>query len=296
LSRPWAADAFLSAIIQQFVEKPQSITKLIMYSHSIKDMYSANRLHCAEDVDIGKSIRDFAYAPQRISSETKVLIRLALTFDASMTTAAQVITMRGAKSVEGQSCVETLEFLDDEVVLQLGMLADAAHEVDRLVRKFDQSDLDEAELPGMIDDCTAILRRLFVDGMCIEVPGLTYMMLKALRRPRTYLLRGVPKTIGSDGGVDAATMQRCLKRMCTWTVLAEKVFEGEFSDWNLIGAFRVFALNKVSDTHTQFTIHINKQAKSKQTNIHPSIYPSIGPYTNTYIRICIHSFIHSFVY
>lgn len=53
-----------------------------------------------EDVSISTKIKDFAFAPHRYNSEAKTLLRLVLTFDATMTTAAQVILLRGASSEE----------------------------------------------------------------------------------------------------------------------------------------------------------------------------------------------------
>ena len=224
------------------MEKQKSITKLITYSQGIKEIFVNNRSQCVEDVTIGSTIRDFAYAPQRYNSEAKAVARLCLTFDACMTTAAQVISLRGPASEEGQACLTMLEFLDDEVALQLAMMADCAREVHRLVQACDRTDLDEAELPQMISECDCILRHLFTEGQCVHVPGMTVVMLKTLRRPRTYLLRGVAKTVGAVGGVSAAVVDRCLRRMATWTLLAQSVLAGEFPDWALLSCFQVFSL------------------------------------------------------
>ncbi len=65
LSRPWAADAYLQSIIKEFVDKEKSITKQITHSEYVKDIFTNNRANCREEVKISKSIRDFAYAPQR---------------------------------------------------------------------------------------------------------------------------------------------------------------------------------------------------------------------------------------
>ena len=75
---------------------------------------------------IAARIRDFSYAPQRFVSEAKTLVRLVLCFDAAISTLSQVASARGPTSDEGAASVATLEFLTDEVMLQTGMLADAA--------------------------------------------------------------------------------------------------------------------------------------------------------------------------
>jgi hypothetical protein len=240
LSRPWAADAFLSKVVHEFVEKGKSIAKMITYSHSVKDMHVSNREQSNEMVS--QSIRDFAFAPQRFNSEAKVLLRICLTLDATLATMSQIISLRGPASAEGQSCLETMEFIDAEVLLTLGMMADAAREVSRVVEACDKSDLDEAMLPTMMSEFDIKITRLFVQGQCIHVPGMTMVMMNNLMRPRTYLVRGVPKSIGHRDGVSHVIVTRCLKRMATWATLAKSVMCAEFSDWELLASFQIFSL------------------------------------------------------
>ncbi len=90
MSRPWARDEYLKSVMHHFVEKHKSLAKIICYSDGIKDMFCRNRRTCYEDIQISARIRDFAYAPHRYNSEAKVLSRLVLTLDASLTTAVQV--------------------------------------------------------------------------------------------------------------------------------------------------------------------------------------------------------------
>ena len=82
LSRPWNADPFLKEIILQLVEKKHSVARLIANSPQIKELCNDFRSKSTEPVKIGKAIRDLAFAPQRYSSEAKVLARLVLTWDA----------------------------------------------------------------------------------------------------------------------------------------------------------------------------------------------------------------------
>lgn len=138
LSRPWAADPFLTAVSYQFVRKANSICKMLTFKPFVQDMYVAARKTCSESVQISPKIRDFAYAPQRYSSEAKSLTRMVLTFDAVCLTLNQVILARGPSSTEGQASAETLTFLTDEVALQLAMLADVALQLDSTVHACDQ--------------------------------------------------------------------------------------------------------------------------------------------------------------
>ena len=108
MSRPWAADPFLKDCMHEFIEKQNSITKIIQYKPTFKDMYSQNRTTCFEDVAVSSRIKDLAYAPHRYHSESKALLRLVLTWDAALTTAAQVPLVRGATSPEGASMIQTI--------------------------------------------------------------------------------------------------------------------------------------------------------------------------------------------
>ncbi len=117
------------------IQKPKSIAKQLDASPFAAELFAANRKRCGEFATIAPHIRDFSYAPQRFVSEAKTLGRLVLCFDAAMSTLSQVAGTRGPRSEEGSASVETLEFLTEEVMLQMGMLADAAMETFHLVRE-----------------------------------------------------------------------------------------------------------------------------------------------------------------
>ena len=118
------------------IQKHKSIAKQLDASPFAAELFAANRDRCGkESAPIAPRIRDFSYAPQRFVSEAKTLARLVLCFDAAMSTLSQVAAARGRTSEEGAASVETLEFLTEEVMLQMGMLADAAMETFSLVRE-----------------------------------------------------------------------------------------------------------------------------------------------------------------
>ena len=137
MCRPWDADDFLKAINCELITKTKSIAKLLDYSPFVAELFANNRLRCTEAVQIAQHVRDFSYAPQRFASEAKTLCRLVICFDAAMATISQVADIRGPTSQEGAACLVTLEFLSEEVMLQLGMLADAAMQTFNLVRECD---------------------------------------------------------------------------------------------------------------------------------------------------------------
>ncbi len=245
LARPWATDDFCSTIHRHFVDKPKSLSKLLTYSPYAQELYVANRKRCGDAVNISSRIKDFCYAPQRFCSQAKTLCRLVITLDASLATAAQVLTARGPTSDEGRACLEMLQFTNEEVIVQLGMLADMAMQVHSLVRECDDREADESELPGDFSSQDLVLRRLFIEGLCVDLPGLTRIAIDTLRKPRTYVLRGgATKTLGSTGGPDPDVIAKCLVRMAALVALASKTRSAEFPDFELLAAFRVFALSQ----------------------------------------------------
>ena len=118
-ARPSAADPYLTHLRNRFVNGPKSISKPITYSPSIKDMYTRNRARCFEQVRISDQIRDFAFFSEvRYDSESQPMLRICLTFDAVMTTAAQVAQLRGRGTEEGVACAALVLETDDEACLQ----------------------------------------------------------------------------------------------------------------------------------------------------------------------------------
>ena len=239
LSRPWAADPELKQVIEEFIEKPHSVARLIANSHVVKDLYSDFRKKSQEKVPIAKSIRDLAFAPQRYSSESKVLARLVLTWDAILGVLTALPDMRGRTSAEGAACLATLQWLNPEKALLLSMLADAALELHRVVRAFDTNVCDESELPYELDRYRAVIRKLFVEGNCLHV-GLTKIMLQHLSEQRLLVSQGFRANLGGAAAVTEDLKRQCLKRMSAYVVVAESVLEGEFPHSNsflLCGCF-----------------------------------------------------------
>lgn len=103
--------------------------------------------------------------------------------------------------------------------------------------------MDEAELPSEFHRQELMLRRLFVEGAIFTFPGLTKVMLETLRKPRTFIVQGRLKTIGSCHGPSGDVRDACLRRMQAFARLAAQVLEAEFPNFSLLSSFRVFALS-----------------------------------------------------
>ena len=254
-----AADPYLTHLRNRFVDGPKSISKLITYSHSIKDMYTRNRARCFEQVRISDQIRDFAFSEVRYDSESQPMLRICLTFDAVMTTAAQVAQLRGRGTEEGMACAVLVLETDDEACLQFGMMSEAALENYHLTKDWDVDDLDEADVPEVCDRYWGIIRQSFIQGQCVHVPGLTYVMLETLKRPRTYVVHGRAVTMGSVAGVAPEIVTKCLKRMAAWAMLSKHVLYTEVPTWHLMSCFKVFALgNELQNNQPRDTILVKR--------------------------------------
>lgn len=151
--------------------------------------------------------------------------------------------------------MELFEFLSDEVIVQLGMLADYAMQIQGLVRICDDEELDEAELPQDIMAQETVLRSLFLDKACLNFPGFTKVALQTLKRPRTFVLRaGFVKTFGSAAGVSQAVVDQCFSRMRPIIEVSSKVIAAEYPEHDILHSFHVFALSGRSgrsDLHGQ---------------------------------------------
>ena len=108
----------------------------------------------------------------------------------------------------------------------------------------DHDDVDEAEMPAECYMHGKIIHKLFVERECLTVPGFTYIMMETLKRPRTYILHGKAKTVGSTDGVSQGVVDACLRRMTKFSVLVSAVLAAEFPTFHIMSAFRVFSLSQ----------------------------------------------------
>ena len=71
------------------------------------------------------------------------------------------------------------------------------------------------------------IHKLCVERECLTIPGFTYIMMETLKRPRTYILHGKAKTVGSTHGVSQHVVDACLRRMTKFSVLVSAVLAAE---------------------------------------------------------------------
>ena len=248
MMRPWKCDPVIASIMHQFVEKKNSPAKLITHFPSFQRTYEELRARSKEEVSLSKHVHSFAYAPQRYSSESQTLCRIILTIDAVVGLLTTVQQTRNGKP-EGQAARDTLASITTEGLLQLSMLGDAALEQYRIVASLDRSDLDEAEIPRELEDFHEKLGRLFRQRQVLEIPGLTQLVVRKLKEPRSVLLTsGQAVNWGGEHAVTPAMLEHCLARMCAYCTLSRKTWEAEFPGFELMANFKVFSLANGSQT------------------------------------------------
>jgi hypothetical protein len=133
-----------------------------------------------------------------------------------------------------------LQFIDNERILTLAMLADAGDESLRLARYYDTGSHDPATASAVNTEYCNRIDFLFVKGRCFT-SGFTGYALQLLES-QTYNinLREGSKAIG--GGVSAAVKKRCLKRMQCWVYLAIATVQAEFPTWSAVQSMEILNL------------------------------------------------------
>ncbi len=186
-----------------------------------------------------RTIRHLRACKVRFESCTKPMGRCILYLSALLSTLIHVsLTRRGQRDAgvaEGH-----LQFIDNERVLTLAMLADAGDESLMLARYYDTGRHDPATALQKQDEFRMRIDFLFVRGKCFTT-GFTNYALEVLRRPYTVIVRNTPKTIG--GGVSDVVRKRCLQRMQCWVWLATSTIRTEFPKWDITQCLTVFNLD-----------------------------------------------------
>ncbi len=228
----------------------KSIVREIQNREHVAAMFRRNARawqndHLAEPVHAGvpqTAPWNLAFAPVRFETVAKPFGRLVRFLPAVIQTAMDVVAERGPKSDEGKVSINFLKSLDDEFVLQLGMLADCGEECLRLTRFLDSEDFDIARMPAHLDAFKRSVGTLFLEGRCFEVASTyTAMATKKLCEPQLLHWQGAPATtLGSIEGPSQFARRDTLARMQNWVRLAMEVLETEFPHWEILQCFSVF--------------------------------------------------------
>lgn len=253
VEKPWKADAYMTNVIDMFIRGKGSIAQQIQYSDVWSEEYN-NNLRAMEDNPVSDSnafARNLRTAKHRIESMSLPMGRCVIYLQALIATSITIAVRRkGLK--EAKLAAEFLHWVDEEACLQLAMIADAGAEGWRFKGFWDSENTDPARSAAEIERYRRVCHSLFVDMNVVQV-GFTAYMLQILRKPILIpeWATGSAKTLGSEAGVDLATIQRCLARMQCFVSMSMSVLQAEFPSWEILQSFAAFDLSDSGRTAHQ---------------------------------------------
>ena len=166
------------------------------------------------------------------------MARFILYLQAIASTLVEIATSRSGRK-EGKLASEQIEFLDEERVLTIAMLADAGDEALRLARFYDTGSHDPAESLATHQEFRQKIDFLYTQGRCFEF-GYCKVALHLLRSEYSLAHRGLHTFLG--GGVPDEVRARCLARMRAWVYLATSTIQAEFPRWDATLCMSIFNL------------------------------------------------------
>ena len=149
--------------------------------------------------------------------------------------------------------------VDEEMILQAGLLADYGAESLSLIRFFDPDELDNALIASKVKEFISSMSILYNEGRVWACGGYAQIS-KAFLERRTHFMIG--SKLGAVGGPRAASnaiMNRCLKRMQAILLVSKAVIEAEHPSYELVSCFRCFNL---ADFPEQSTVSLLREGRS----------------------------------
>lgn len=168
-SRLWKADPYLQEVQATLVTGSRSICQILRFSDLLREGYTrfAHRMqHC--EIPESRLSGDMGAAKHRCESAQRPLGRAILMLEALIAQATAILRERAPKTKEHEAAAIFLEWLDEESILQSGMVADAGDEHMILVRVLEPENVDPAELTTFLSSFLARVHALFVRGGCWE--------------------------------------------------------------------------------------------------------------------------------
>ena len=175
----------MDKLLDKFVTGKRCFLEVLQNSGPLHAVLETNVAELADDETIGGIVHNVGMAKHRYSSIVKRLGRLVSKVLAILKTAETVRIKRAGKP-EGKVAEQFLEELNEEGLIQLAMMADAADEAYILTCFMDDSDYDLSiqadEVMAFTDNCVY----LFDTGGCVApgLSGYTNFILKFLERQR----------------------------------------------------------------------------------------------------------------
>ena len=283
LTRGWQPDGYLQEVATEFVAGKGSPVNRIQHSHVFQDFFSAN----IKALDPGlRAVRthphmqDLSYAPHRFESATKPLARIVLFLHAFLATVSQIAWDRKHEE-EGKDMARFLLWLDDERLLTLALMADAATETTDLLRMVDYQGHPVDELGANVLGLKHRVRKLFLGAapLCLRT-GFTAHMIKLLGSERVFTVpsaRGTTKNVrvGHSGGMSEVVIQRCLSRLAAWILVAESTLDAEFPSFEAMECFSIFTVTGESRDAVHTVSNTSKMSRLQRAFGLPDDYAAV---------------------
>ena len=220
IKRPFEADKTLSDIMQSIFFGKHSIVAAVENSFLAKNRFEHHVKASNSSKVVESSIRSLSLAKQRFDSTQKPLGRFCLFLQPFLTTVIEMAREKKNDDKNGMRAQAFLAYINEEILLQVGMLADAGDEGSQLCRSFDTELPASEELAAAVDGFIIKISCLFAsDEPACLLTGYTNHMIKVLSS-REILLPTVDgngvRALGGQGSITAQLIARCVDRMKSW--------------------------------------------------------------------------------
>jgi hypothetical protein len=258
LVRPWNCDVYLSAVASALITESSSLAQLTQHSDDLRSIYSDAVRHSGSNY-VSTCFGNLRAAKHRFESMCTPLSRICLDWGASIAFLARVALERSDRA--GVFASATLGAIDEELMLQAALLADAADECMCLIRFFDTREVDNAKIAGEVQRFCATISKLFFDEHVWVAEGHTKITLDFLSKTTHFVVHGIVRSVGGPRPVARVVRDRVMKRMQAWAILAQEVVIAEHPDYEVVSCFSCFDLAQWA---TQTVDDLIRNGRTKQ--------------------------------
>ena len=263
LQRPYCADDFLEALMNDHILGSHSMAQIIANSHEFSLWLEDELSRQEQTAGFGAKCKNLRSAKHRFESHSTPLGRMLLYCPAFLATCQKIAENR-KDNKEGRCAIAYLQSFTAEGLCQLAMLADAGDEGLMLVRAMDKENVDMAEIATVVHSFQSRIGVMFQHGKVAET-GYTYYVLELLRSGSLCIF--LPNAVKKFKGVDPDMLERCVGRMRCWARLAVEVLRAEFPHHSLFNAMQVFSLKAERQQVCEITNdHFHRLAKVFEVN------------------------------
>ena len=237
-----ATDRFKD-LAEKYIHGRRSITQRIHRSDHFKKIYKDHVERLGGS--FGKT-GNMGAALHRYESTAKPMTQFVMTIEAILAT-AEVMSVERQDQFEGKDADEFLTNFSTEEYMMMACMSDCAAEGIWLVRVYDETESDMADLVRDVQVFKANVKKLCNNDGGFAIPD-TYMhhAVTFLEKGQTTFSVRAGMAVNSIGGVRSVTpelKQTCLQSMREWMEVANSILDAEFPSFELVQCFEVLQLS-----------------------------------------------------